>query len=150
MMPMPSVVEVLSGELAALETEMQNDPRYRKIARIRALLSEYSAVNNSSSQPQSKVVTYAGRARLPTLGTKKAEIHATVRDVLIRRGPTHRSELLQAVEAAGVNVSNTNPMVAFAAYLSDFKDLQSLGGGRWALRETKANEAPISEPMEAP
>ena len=57
---MSNIVDALRLELAALEADLANDPRYRKIARISALLAEYEqsmpndAKSSALSAPQGR------------------------------------------------------------------------------------------------
>ena len=60
---MSDIVEALKRELATLEAELENDPRYRKIARISSLLSEYPS---PSVHDQASITIRRTRADLPT------------------------------------------------------------------------------------
>jgi hypothetical protein len=141
---MSNIVDVLSGELAALEAELENDPRYRKIARIRSLLDEYKRVVPTISLNASPI-----RSRTPPINSKKNRVHDAIMSFLAAHPGTHRSELLSDLTDRGLMGDEKNPMASLAAYLSDFRsELKNLGQGHWSLKESAPDtEAP--EPMES-
>jgi hypothetical protein len=144
---MSEFIDAMRLELSALEAELEDDPRYRKIVGLRALISEYT--NNRLAPKHAARLPALSPTRAPQINTKKARIHDVIRDILIARGPVHRSDLLQAIEDQGLIVSQKNPMLALASYLSDFKDFRSAGQGIWTLAEPTNSEASTADAVEA-
>jgi hypothetical protein len=146
---MSEIVDALKRELAVLEAELEADPRYRKMARIRALLSEYTAPDVLNITLPSGA-TIPIRKRSPPEGdTKRAHIHRVVHARLLAEGKVHRSELLRSLQDGGLMSHNEGAMGALAAYLSSFPDFRSAGGGLWELAIADKVEAPTSKPVEA-
>jgi hypothetical protein len=142
---MSDIVEALRREMSALETDLENDPRYRKIARIRSLLAEYTAA--SSHAPVNVMMSRPARAAQPN--SKKSRVHDGIINFLAANPGAHRRDILSAIVHEGLLVDVKDPMASLAAYLSDFRsELQNLGQGRWSLKESAPNaEAP--EPMQS-
>jgi hypothetical protein len=144
---MANLVQTLRAELSALEADLSSDPRYRKIERIRALLAEYEDVGPNSSRYDSE--PYAPRReRTRSHDTKAERVRETIREILTKDGDSHRSSFLKVLTERGVMGDEKDPMASLAAYLSDFKEFQSLGGGRWALATPPTNEASPNESKE--
>jgi hypothetical protein len=135
------IVNALKRELVTLETELEDDPRYRKIARIRALLAEYS--------PPPAAVAHIARTRSISPDSKKTRIHDAIVSFLAAQPGAHRRDLLADLLHKGLLSDVKDPMASLAAYLSDFRnELQNLGQGHWSLKElAPADEAP--EPMKS-
>lgn len=147
---MNQLIASLRQELACLEADLQADPRYRKIAGIRALLDEYGD-NEPPRAPTPTVQvndeTSRRRDREPMTGTKKARVREIIRAVLVSRKSAHRGELLKELIDRGImGTTEKNPMFSLAAYLSEFKEFRNDGLGRWSLANPETVEAPTSEP----
>jgi len=141
---MSEIVDALRRELAALEAELENDPRYRKIARIRSLLTEYSIPTTANAN-----VSPIRRTRVASPSSKKVRIHDAIMAFLQGHPGAHRSEILSELTSSGLMGDEKDPMASLAAYLSDFRsELLGLGQGRWSLRES-APDAEAPEPMES-
>lgn len=130
---MSEIVDTLRRELGALEADLENDPRYRKIAGIKALLSEYEQAQTVNVARRSGQATK--RSRAVPVDSKKHRIHDVVHEMFIVSGKVHRVDILTELQSKGLLGTESNPMAALAAYLSSFDDFQSLGGGVWALKE---------------
>ena len=141
---MTTIVQSLRQELAALEADIRSDPRYRKIERIRALLSEYD------DEPQVSVAAQPNvwHRRSPMADTKKDRVRGVISEVLTVKGNAHRSELLKTLIDRGIMGQEKDPMASLAAYLSDFKEFKNIGVGRWAFAP-KIGEAPTL-PLSSP
>jgi hypothetical protein len=136
------LVDALKRELAALESDLETDPRYRKIARIRSLLAEYSAMGIKTPE-RSDVVTISIRKRHAPVGdTKRARIHRIIHNHLRDRPKVHRKAILNALQDDGLLAGDKDPMGALAAYLSSFPDFRSAGGGFWELASLETDGAP--------
>ena len=144
---MANIVTSLHQELAALEADIRSDPRYRKIERIRALLSEYGA--DESGTPVAAPPTNFGHKRSATSDTKKDRVRDVIGEVLTVKGNAHRSELLRALTDRGIMGQEKDPMASLAAYLSDFKEFKNIGVGRWAFAPQigGAPTLPLSSPQ---
>ena len=137
------IVNALRRELRDLESDLEGDPRYRKIARIRALLTEYSP-------PTPNAVTPIARTRATSPNSKKNRVHDAIMNYLAAHPGAHRSELLSNLTSQGLLVGQKDPMASLAAYLSDFRsELQNNGQGHWSLKES-APDAEAPEPIEIP
>ena len=142
---MINIVEVLSGELATLEAELENDPRYRKIARIRSLLAEY----RMASPTESTNVSPNRATRTASPNSKKNRVHDAIMNFLAGHHGAHRRELLADLVHRGIMGDEKDPMASLAAYLSDFRsELKNLGQGHWSLKES-APDAEAPEPIES-
>ena len=135
------IVNALKRELVTLERELEDDPRYRKIARIRALLAEYS--------PPPPAVTHIARTRSTSPDSKKTRIHDAIVNFLAAHPGAHRRDILSDLLQKGLMGEVKDPMASLAAYLSDFRgELDNLGQGLWALKEL-APELSRPEPIES-
>jgi hypothetical protein len=142
---MSDIVDALRREMSALETDLENDPRYRKIARIRSLLAEYTAA--SSHEPVNAMTSRPTRAANPN--SKRTRVHDGIVNFLTANPGAHRRDILSALVHEGLLVDVKDPMASLAAYLSDFRsELQNLGQGRWSLKEL-APDAEAPEPMQS-
>lgn len=148
---MSDVVDMLNQELASLEAELRDDPRYRKIERIRALLSEYSSGTDENANIRRNPVHWANirKPRTEQPNSKGVRVRETIRSILLEKGAVHRTDLLNALLAKGIMGNEKAPMASLAAYLSDFKEFTSVGGGQWALAHPDDIEASTGETMEA-
>jgi hypothetical protein len=137
------IVNALRRELRDLESDLSSDPRYRKIERIRALLTEYSPPTPHIA------ATPITRTRATSPDSKKNRVHDAIMNYLADHPGAHRSELLSYVTGQGLLVGQKDPMASLAAYLSDFRsELQNNGQGHWSLKEL-APDAKAPEPNES-
>jgi hypothetical protein len=142
---MSDIVDALRREMSALETDLENDPRYRKIARIRSLLAEYTAA--TSHGPVNTLPSRPTRTAQPN--SKKSRVHDGIMNFLAANPGAHRRDILSALVHEGLLVDVKDPMASLAAYLSDFRsELQNLGQGRWSLKES-APDAEAPGPIES-
>jgi hypothetical protein len=133
-------VATLKAEIAELEAEIRNDPRHRKLQRLREALTEYepgsklhqaAGVVASTSSP----VDFPAKLERAIARTKEEKIRAELTRVFKERGPQHRSDLLDHLTAIGLMGHEKDPMANLAAYLSNWKDIFDFDGkGRWGLR----------------
>jgi hypothetical protein len=141
---MSEIVDALRRELETLEAELANDPRYRKIARIRSLLTEYAAPTSRSAD-----VAQTKRTRTTSTSSKKIRIHDALMSFLAAHPGAHRSDILAEMKGKGLMGDEKDPMASLAAYISDFRDeLENVGQGRWSLRES-APDAEAPGPIES-
>jgi hypothetical protein len=155
---MSEFTTALERELQRLESELRDDPRYRRINQIRALLTEYQDAAASNSIPVS--IPLQGRAQVHVVATahprrvkrvklsKAASVRLAVEQLLQHRGTTHRTEILKHLIDQKVMGNEKNPMAALAAYLSEFKNyFASDGRGNFSLRKSAGSgvaSAPVS------
>lgn len=132
---MSDVVGPLIQELASLEAQLNADPRYRKIARIRALLSEYEldAKSKTSFEQTAPGNAPSRRVRGQSTNSKAIRVRDALRSFLILKGAVHRNDLLKELTSKGIMGNEKDPLASLAAYLSQFKDFTSVGNGQWAL-----------------
>ena len=93
-------LSVLKAEIADLEEEIRNDPRYRKLLRLREALAEYEPAKTArapvaaSRQPVAAPVARAEEDTMPSSGESVFRERSTVnRSELLRhllRSPMHR------------------------------------------------------------
>jgi hypothetical protein len=138
---MPNIVPSLRQELAALDAELRADPRYRKIERIRALLSEYGDEEPQAASVAHQPPANLWRRRSAPSDSKKERVRAVIRETLAAEGSAHRSALLKTLMDRGIMGQEKDPMGSLAAYLSDFKDVKNTGGGRWTLEPPQGEDA---------
>jgi hypothetical protein len=141
---MSDLVDALKRELVGLESDLENDPRYRKIARIRSLLAEYSAKDAEPPELADKVAITLRKRISPHGDTKRARIHKIIQAKLANGEQVHRKRLLEALQSNDLLVGDVNPMASLAAYLSSFPDFSSTGEGFWELSSPKTEEAPAN------
>jgi len=145
-MPTSSLINALQQELAALESDLEADPRSRQIKRIRALLDEYATATITAIPPPPTALRHNGAQRPET---KRTRVHDVIHRILSSTGKTHRRELLTILQDTGLLVEDKDPMTTLAIYLTDFKDFRSAGAGYWELVPTETHEAPTAKAMEA-
>jgi hypothetical protein len=138
-------VSALKAEITELEAELHNDPRQRKLARLRAALAEYdppamisgngslaASGGNGSSTSLSASGALGASA---TLRTKEDKVKAEIAALLQQRGAVHRKEILRHLIAVGLMGHEKTPMSSLAAYLSYSKNIFDRdGGGNWSLK----------------
>ena len=141
-LPMTSFVDSLRHELSQLEAELQTDPRYAKITKIKELLDTYSAIRTSGG---SRGETLSGSAARQTTVRRAApttngdvsqaeRIRREITKILSERGQTHRKEILAKVLEAGLLREVQNPLHRLAIHLSGNKNLFiSDGAGNFRL-----------------
>jgi hypothetical protein len=127
---MNEFVTALHRELSALEAELTADPRYQKLAKIRELLGIYKVADTPAPIGPSLA------AELPTETASKAErIRAETRAFIERSGGVaHRHDILRHLLQLGIMGKERQPMASFAAYLSEMKEFESVGNGKWTVR----------------
>ncbi|MCX7318902.1 MAG: hypothetical protein NT113_05180 [Hyphomicrobiales bacterium] len=151
---MSTLVPALKTELAQLESELRQDPRWRKIERIRALLQDYE-----DAQPSSGIVDMfadvapATPVKHPHFSTfnngvrdsfvkhtqrhlpKVEKVKIEIRTLLKEKGVAHRKDILERLKERGVMGYEKDPMASLAAYLSGFKDdFVFDGNGNYSLK----------------
>lgn len=141
---MSEIIDALDRELRRLEAELAQDPRYRRIGRIRELLSDYRADQAPTFAPTS-APTVRGRPAIAgaTEPSKATMIRTNVREYLQDKGaPVHRGEILEHLTFHGLMEGHKNPMANLAAYLSEWRDeFEPDGRGNWSLKESPQGEA---------
>jgi hypothetical protein len=127
---MTELVDALRRELAKLEAELQADPRYVKMARIRGLLAEYG-----EEMPEREPAVSA--SGLNGSGKTKAALMEEAITALLRPNKlVHRSKILEHLRSRGIMGHEKNPMNDLAAFLSGHRDLfVSDGRGNFRLQE---------------
>ena len=139
------MIAALKAELAALESDLRADPRFRKMERVRELLRDYEPHAPQGSLFEGSAPP-APKERLRVLPlpsgrqlTKLERVKIGIRGLLKTKGTAHRKEILAHLIADGVMGHEKNPMASLAAYLSGFKDeLEFDGDGNYSLREDAA------------
>jgi hypothetical protein len=133
----------LERELHRLESELRDDPRFRRINQIRALLADYQNGTGNAPVFPSPTVHYsiptpASSRRVKRIRLSKAtSVRMAVQQFLQEHGTTHRSVLLKSLIDQKILGREKNPMAALAAYLSDFKNyFEPDGRGNFSLKKS--------------
>lgn len=140
---MADVTQALKRELARLESELKADPRYRKIAAIKDLLAQYEVPSAAGSTATAEHALAGSTISVISNGIKRTRsdskatvIRGEVHSQLEQRGVMHREQILMHLTAKGLMGHEKKPLAQLAAYLSDWKEFESVGGGKWRIRET--------------
>jgi hypothetical protein len=131
-------IAALKAEIEQLEAEIRDDPRHRKLQRLRETLAEYEP-RGMVHQDQPIPVNGSAAVVAGALGrTKESRMKAALTQLLKDHGPQHRKVLLEHLQRQGLMANEKNPMANFAAYLSNWKDIfEPDGKGVWRLRESR-------------
>ena len=131
----------VKAEIASLEAALSQDPIYRRIQVLRAVLREYgTGVAIESTTPTG--------ARVPTQVPRRQGVYRKTsperesaldfaRNYL--RGvttPTPTREIFQKMEEAGVRLGGANRQNNLSAILSNSEEFTSYGRSGWMLTET--------------
>jgi len=139
-------VSSLKAEITELEAELRDDPRQRKLARLRAALAEYEPVamtlasGSSSGGGGSFGLSASGGSSSfvasTTMRTKGDKIKAEITALLQQRAAVHRKEILSHLTTVGLMGHEKDPMASLAAYFSGWRDIFGPDGrGNWSLIE---------------
>jgi hypothetical protein len=136
---MSEIIDALERELRRLEAELAQDPRYRRVGRIRELLSDYRTDESPTLAPTIRARTAIPGAQEPSKATL---IRTSVRQHLQEKAaPVHRGEILEHLTARGFMEGQKNPMASLAAYLSEWRDeFEPDGRGNWALKSAASRQ----------
>jgi hypothetical protein len=153
---MVEIVPVIKAEIAALETDIREnpDPRERKLARLRETLAEYEPVPPATPAPSAVAPLWAspppaahlawtnGGTSEPLLAasdaatTKAERMRRAITKLLQQRITLHRGVLLEHMLTSKIMGNETDPMQALAIFLSSHKELfESDGAGNFSLRK---------------
>jgi hypothetical protein len=130
------MLRAAEAEVIRLEAELEATPAYQKLQLAKAVVSLYREVPTARFLEGGKEVRPAravGRLYFPgPLTTKTAKIEAAAAEYLKSKGArAPASELLPAVEKAGIEIGGKEPIKALSAYLSSsraFNNQRELGG----------------------
>lgn len=155
---MSEFTTALERELQRLENELRQDPKFRRVQQLRALLAEYKgpepeleltpAPQNTHNVERYRAADYVARRQRVHL-SKAASVRLAIENLLRERGTVHRSHILDHLKQQSLMGQEKNPMGSLAAYLSDWKDMfEPDGHGNFSLRkkstEGAARTAPVS------
>jgi hypothetical protein len=157
---MSDFVTVLKGEIAALVTDIREnpDPRQKKLARLRETLAEYEPSQPTAptlrvripprSPPTSPPLQNGGTSPFDLVATTKAaKMKAEITKLLTTREKMHRKAILNHLVSQGIMGKEGKPMQALAIFLSSRRaDFSSDGEGNFSLRG-KTPEAPRRLPL---
>lgn len=129
-------VSALKAEIAELEDELRNDPRHRKLARLREMLAEYEPNDHQAKLAlNGDAFGISPSPATLTLRTKGDKVKAEITALLQQRGTVHRKEILRHLIATGLMGHEKTPMASLAAYLSNWNNFfDPDGGGNWSLK----------------
>jgi HAMP domain-containing protein len=129
-------IAALKAEIAQLEAEIRNDPRHRKLQRLRETLAEYEPRGTMHQDQPIPVNGSPADVAGAIARTKESRIKAVLIQRLKEHGPQHRKVLLEHLQRVGLMGNEKDPMAYFAAYLSNWRDIfEPDGKGVWRLRE---------------
>lgn len=142
------MLRAAEAEVARLEAELQATPAYQKLQLAKAVVSLYREAPSARFLEGGKEVTPTRAVdRLyfqRSLTTKTAKIEAAAAEYLKSKGArAPASELLPAVERAGIDIGGKEPIKALSAYLSTskvFNNQRELGG--YGLAEWGHSQGP--------
>lgn len=131
---MNDISAALKQELAQLQAELERDPRYEKIQKIRALLEVYEPVRVRTS-PFGKAAAPANHpaAGDEEDGSKAAKVRAEINALLSKNGTTHRQTILAHLIGKKLMGHEKKPIRSLASYLSRWDEFISDGQGNFFL-----------------
>jgi hypothetical protein len=132
--------EILKADIEELEAELANDPRHRRLAKLRDLLEEYEL-------PLATVPLKGTVGVTPTAAevshkanplTKEARIRKELANLMRSKGaPVTRNEALEHLKHKKLLGTEKRPMKRLGIYLSFAKRdgiFDNDGSGRWYLK----------------
>ena len=141
---MSNLVAALRAELNELQAELQRDPRYKRLQKIRELLALYEPNAAAPLSPPPMAPSSASHHSvepnrpLEGLTTKRAKVLAEIRSLLKSNGRMHRAKILEHLVAKGLMGKETKPLQALAIYLSEAGQFVNDGEGNWSLKAEAA------------
>ncbi len=133
------MLKVAEAEVARLEAELALTPTYQKLQAAKKIVELYTAKPHPiAARPASfagggsevNVIRRVGNlivSRPISADTKVARIDAAAVEFLKKRGSrATSSELLEAMKAAGIQITGKEPIKALSAYLSNSKSLNNI------------------------
>lgn len=128
-------IKALENEMAALEAELQRDPRFAKLTELRRVKAVYSAPSGAVHQADGGAVNPPARKR--TGSPERAAILKKAKGILAgRTTPTPTIDIFDEISLE-IEIPGTVPKNNLSAMLSNSKDFQSHGRSGWTLTETK-------------
>ena len=144
-------------QIQELEAEVQRDPRQIAIGHLRAALlvlegGSLSPVVHRNGRDFHVPVVHDGarpdRPRMlipPREGSQIKQVYNAVGAYIDANGPTHRAELLKALQAIGLFSTRANPVTALTTSLNSLKEyFVSDGAGTFRRRDGAPTEFTIS------
>lgn len=162
---MEKLVPALKAELDKLNLELEENPLFKKIRQIEALLTLYEKTEPAPSvaptaaikpdltptenQYLAEVEPAITQAPLPLApgsvrtNSKVAKVRRAVFDYLTARGPSKRSDILNHLKQKGLMGTEKEPIRVLASYLTTSKDLfENRGAGVWKIAEGATLDGP--------
>ncbi len=129
----------LHEELARLEGELREDPRFVKIERIKALLEVYGDPEPRKVQVGMKFVASLRAHRVPGMEGEEAEGSKSARARLaikafLADGPQGRQAILRHLVEQKILGHEKRPDKQLGSYLSRFHEFETNGTGRWQIK----------------
>jgi hypothetical protein len=119
-------ISALKAEIAQLEDQLRNDPRQRKLARLRETLAEYEPAKHAL-QASTGMANIAAQS-------KGDKIKSEIIGLLQQRGSIHRKEILNHLITIGLMGQEKDPIQSLASYFSGWRDtFEPDGAGNWSL-----------------
>jgi hypothetical protein len=116
---MSTVASLLRAELMTLQSELENDPRFRRMRVIEDFLAKYE-----------------GNVRLPATKspTKAAKIRVEIKNLMETIGPVTRGEILEHLRSKELIRNEIRPLKTVGTYLNKNRDIFVTDGrGSWYL-----------------
>ncbi|WP_142252398.1 hypothetical protein [Bradyrhizobium sp. UNPF46] len=133
----------LDSEIAQLEAELESDPRFLRLKRLRTLREGYldlPAVAPSNAAPSDQQESYftlgpgpaqrSGRRRSPERELALQEARMLLRG---KTEPTRITEIDAHLEARGIRLGGSDPLNNLSALLSGAGDFIAHGRAGWTL-----------------
>jgi hypothetical protein len=160
---MENLVPALKAELDKLTAELEENPLFRKIRQIEALLALYEKTESELSVTRTIVIsptvslngTQQSSENKPAIlqtppapgsvrtNSKVAKVRRAIFDYLTLRGPSKRSAILDHLKQKGLMGTEKEPIRVLASYLTTSKDLfENRGAGVWKVADGAAMEDP--------
>lgn len=123
------LIHSLRAEIAALESDLDQDPRYQAICRLRDLLAFYEGV--MAGRSSGRVAAPTTKPARPQSEMRQRALNLSVEYVAGRIDPTPTRELHDMLMSKGVEVGGKEPISNLSAILSRSGKLRPMGRAGW-------------------
>lgn len=125
-------LDALESEIAELERELEDDPRFVKLRELRRIRGLYAT--DTAHQFVRAAQTVGGLVRAARASRNKEKANAAAAYLADRNSPVPTAEILQGLLAEGVEIGGQEPRNTLSAILSHSDLFVSRGRAGWLLR----------------
>jgi hypothetical protein len=137
-------VIAMDAEIAEIEADLGNDPRYVKLLELKRLRSLYMSDPVDSAPVAGDIPTGHERKRRETSPWRAAAIKASMEFLEPRSGPTKTADIFAHLRKVGIEIRGSEPKSNLSALLHYAPEFVSHGRAGWTLKKYEAPNAEAS------